>query len=80
MGRTPDHWIICPREAGGCGRKVGLQKRFDMQSKTEEQPWVVARHKVSADPGAKVCNYSRSRVASDEVLSRDRPSPTTTVT
>lgn len=63
MVRKPSHWTICPLDKGGCGKKVGLQRRFDMQVPQEKQPFVIASHKVD---GA-VCRLSRSRVEKEMI-------------
>lgn len=64
MVRKPSHWTICPLAKGGCGRKVGLQKRFDMQVPQDKQPWVIASHK---NEGA-VCPMSRQRVEDKQLI------------
>jgi hypothetical protein len=65
MARKPSNWTICPTENGGCGRRVGLQKRYDMQVPQEKQPFVIALHKR---PDGSQCPKSRSRVDDMELI------------
>lgn len=64
MVRKPSHWTICPTENGGCGRRVGLQKRFDMRLPQSKQPFVIASHRTS---DGKVCPPSRSKVTEEMI-------------